>query len=593
MMTRRHSIASLAVCGWALLALRALPAQTPAPCPTAALQAPAGSPQSVLPRTFAGPPTSAAISACDLMTRLYRFADDSMGGRKIGTPDHERATAMIAAEAKRLGLQPAGDNGTYFQALPLVSRALDTSSTIVAGRTTLRAGTDFLASTTAARLTDFAGWTLVYGGSLLDTTITLFSVPPSGTLVYFRPIAPGVDGSAIQKTAKGKAWVAWYNAIRHRATGNTPQLPAAAVRTALNPTALILPADQGATLSLTLTTPAAQALFGGSLDGLAAGTPAKSFTLTLRYVDTPRLDRNVVAVLPGSDPARRAQYVALGAHVDHLGIFRSAVDHDSVRATHLGARSGAEGAASRRQVTDDDEYDRIKVLTDSLHTLRPVRRDSIYNGADDGGSGTVALLEIAETLAPKTNRPKRSVLFVWHTGTETAPTLSGSSWFLEHPTVPRDSIVAQLNVDMIGHGEATDEVGITADEDPRFGHPDFVEVIGSRRRSTELSTLITRANTGATPLRLDYAADAPGHPEGLFCRNDQASYARVGIPVAFFTTGYHVDFRELTDEPQYLRYGHMARIVQLVAATTQSLANLDHRPSLDLPAPDPKAACKP
>jgi hypothetical protein len=548
-----------------------------------------------LPLTYAGPATTPAISPCDLMTRLYRFADDSMGGRRVGTPDHERATAAIAAEARRLGLEPAGDKGTFFQDLPLVSRALDTTGTITVGTSTLHAGTDYLATTAAARVADFAGWNIVYGGSLLDTTITLFPVPASGTLVLFRPIAAGADGSAIQKSAKGKAWVAWYNAIRNRITANAPQLPAAAVRTALTPTATIVLVDQGAPLTLTLTTSAAQQLFGGPLDAVVAGTPSKPFTLALRYLDSPRVDRNVIARLPGSDPALRGEYVALGAHADHIGTFRAAVDHDSVRAAHLGARSGTEGAASRRQTTEDDEYDRIKFLTDSLHKVRPVRLDSVFNGADDGGSGTVALLEIAEAFARGPVKPKRSILFVWHTGTEAAPALSGSTFFLEHPTVPREAIVAELSVDMIGRGEATDEVGITAtDDEPRKGNPDFVEVIGSRRQSSELGALIEGANRSAKlGLRLDYAADVEGHPEGLFCRNDQASYARYGIPVTLFTTGYHADFRQLTDEPQYVRYGHMARIVQLVASSALTIANLDHRLVRDKPAPDPKAACKP
>ncbi len=409
-----------------------------------------------LPLTYAGPPTSAPISACDLMTRLYQFADDSMGGRRIGTSDHERATAYLAAEAKRLGLEPAGEGGTYFQNLPLFSRALDTTSTLFVSGTTLKAGVDFLANTTAARPAEFSGWQIVYGGSLLDTTTAPFSVPPSGVIVFFRSIAPGADGAAIQRTAKGRAWVAWYNAIRNRASATAGPLAANLVRNATNPTAMTLLADQGAAITLTFSATAAQTLFGGSFDGVAAGSPTKPIALTLRYVDTPRINRNVVAKLPGADTKLRGQYVALGAHADHLGTFRAAVDHDSVRAAHMGARSGTEGAASRKQTTEDEEYDRIKFLTDSLHKARPIRRDSIYNGADDGGSGAVALLEIAEAFSRGTAKPKRSVLFVWHTGTESVPALSGSSWYLDHPTVPRDSITAQFTVDMIGRGVSPD-----------------------------------------------------------------------------------------------------------------------------------------
>jgi Zn-dependent M28 family amino/carboxypeptidase len=258
------------------------------------------------------------------------------------------------------------------------------------------------------------------------------------------------------------------------------------------------------------------------------------------------------------------------------------------------SRAGAEGAASHKQTTEDDEYDRIHALTDSMHKVRAVRADSIFNGADDGGSGTVALLEIAEGFAKGVAKPRRSILFVWHTSAESNPALAGSNWFVDHPTVPRDSIVAELGVDMIGHGEATDEIGITMDEEPRHGNPDYVGLIGPHRLSAELGTLIEAANTEAgLGLRFDRAGDLEGHPDGLYCRNDLSSYARYGIPVAFFTTGFHVDFREVTDEPQYIRYQHMARIVRLVSASALKLANLDHRPALDRPKPDPKARCTP
>ncbi|MEP6778389.1 MAG: M28 family peptidase, partial [Gemmatimonadaceae bacterium] len=517
-----------------------------------------------LPLTYAGPPTVADINACDLMTRLYAFANDSMGGRRVGTADHERATAYIAAEAKRLGLKPAGDNGTYFQLLPLVSRALDMASTIAIGAVTLKAGEDFLVTTSAAHAADFKDVKIVYGGTLLDTASKLFTVPTSGTIVVFGPAVPGLDLSAIQRTAKGRDWVTWYNSIHNRGSA-AAQINPNALRNATNPNGTVVLIDQSAPISLTVTTAALQKMFGGSLDGVVAGTSSKPLTFNLKFVDTPKVSRNVIAIVPGSDAKLKGEYVALGAHSDHIGFARGPADHDSVRATHMGSRAGTEGAASRKQTTEDEEYDRIRFLKDSLHKAHPVRLDSINNGADDGGSGTVALLEIAESLMKGALKPRRSVLFVWHTGAEGTPALSGSNWWVDHPTVARDSILAEFDVDMIGRGEKSDEVGITADEIPRYGNSDFVEVLGARRQSTELGSLIEQSNVGAkTGLKLDYAADADGHPEGLFCRNDAASYARLGIPAALFTTGYHVDYRQVTDEPQYVQYQHMARITRLI-----------------------------
>src|SRR4029079_9270061 len=152
------------------------------------------------------------------------------------------------------------------------------------------------------------------------------------------------------------------------------------------------------------------------------------------------------------------------------------------------------------------------------------------NGADDDGSGSVAALEIAESLVASP-RPRRSILFVWHTAEEAG--LLGSGWFTDHPTVPRDSIVAQLNMDMVGRG--------TADDVPRGG-PRNLQIIGAQRRSTELGNVIDSVNARrAEPYVIDYSFDAPRHPLNRYCRSDHYMYARYGIPIAFFSRGYHID----------------------------------------------------
>src|SRR5205085_10138634 len=116
------------------------------------------------------------------------------------------------------------------------------------------------------------------------------------------------------------------------------------------------------------------------------------------------------------------------------------------------------------------------------------RLDSISNGADDDGSGSVTVLEIAQKLAAMPVKPKRSIVFVWHVGEEKG--LLGSAYFTDHPTVPRDSIVAQLNMDMIGRGDAWDITGQTREGEPLHGNPDYLQIVGSRRLSTELGDLI-------------------------------------------------------------------------------------------------------
>jgi hypothetical protein len=288
---------------------------------------------------------------------------------------------------------------------------------------------------------------------------------------------------------------------------------------------------------------------------------------------------NVVAVLDGSDPALRGQYVALGAHNDAIGIV-PAVDHDSLRAYNTVMRP--RGANDAPGEPNAEQATRIRAMVDSMRKLRPARLDSIVNGADDDGSGSMALLEIAEMVARSDTRPKRSLLFVWHTGEESG--LQGSRWFTDNPTVPRDSIVAQLNTDMMGRGGPKDES--TRD-------PAYMQLIGSRRLSTELGDLVEMVNgEGRFGFEFDYSYDADGHPDNFYCRSDHYMYARYGIPITFFSTGGHRDYHQVTDEIEYLDFDKYARAVRLMAAVADRVANLDHRPAVDKPKPDPNAPCQ-
>ncbi|MGH7499401.1 MAG: M28 family metallopeptidase, partial [Gemmatimonadales bacterium] len=160
----------------------------------------------------------------------------------------------------------------------------------------------------------------------------------------------------------------------------------------------------------------------------------------------------------------------------------------------------------------------------------------------------------------------------------------GSDWFTRHPTVPRDSIVAQLNIDMIGRGSATDIKG---------GGPAYLQIIGSRRLSTELGDIVDRVNhEGKHGFEFDYQYDADGQPDNYYCRSDHHMYARFGIPIVFFTTGPHLDYHQLTDEAQYIDFAKMARVTSLVEATALAVANLDHAVVVDQPKPDPNGVCK-
>jgi Zn-dependent M28 family amino/carboxypeptidase len=225
---------------------------------------------------------------------------------------------------------------------------------------------------------------------------------------------------------------------------------------------------------------------------------------------------------------------------------------------------------------------RIAALRDSLRRVHGgVRMDSVNNGADDDGSGTVTLLEIAENLASGPH-PRRSILFVSHTAEEKG--LYGSEWFTDHPTVPRDSIVAGLNMDMVGRGRP---------EDVRGGGPYAIQMIGSRRLSTQLGVLIDSLNaTRADRMQVDYSFDAAGHPANRYCRSDHYMYARYGIPITYFSAGYHVDYHQVGDEPQYIWYDHMAHIAAFVRDIAVAVADRPDRLVVDHPKPDPRAPCR-
>jgi hypothetical protein len=254
-----------------------------------------------------------------------------------------------------------------------------------------------------------------------------------------------------------------------------------------------------------------------------------------------QLTQNVVAIVEGSDPQLKNTFVAFGAHYDHVGYAEGEVVTDSTGAHRVGAPG---------RVTPGAEQDRI------------------WNGADDDGSGTVALMAIAHAFA-QGPRPKRSLLFVWHAGEERG--LYGSKYFADYPTVPIDSIVAQLNIDMIGRNR-----------DNKASEANTVYLVGSDRISSELDAIDRDANAALpAPLTLDYEMNDPADPEQLYTRSDHYSYAAKGIPIIFFTTGLHPDYHANTDEVSKIEFDKLTRITQLVYETGMKVGNLDHPPVRD------------
>ena len=617
-MHRPIAALALALAAASSLAAQAAPAAKPAPKAAAKAGGPVWPDEG--PRTWTVRKTETAITANDLRTRLYQFADDSMEGRRIGERGNVKGTDYIASEFKRLGLKPAGDNGTYFQTLAFGPSAFSaTASQLTVAGSAATAKTDWIPMTPAGGIgakVNISNVPVVYAGRWDDATpldpatfrgkVVVFSGGPgAGAGAGGRGAAPlaRCDSLPNRFGARNAAYADSVAAAARAAAGGRGSAPAcgrggrggaggetrfgplgavavlftnlenmtpAAVNGAFDGRNGMQPAVQaagpgGATISLAL----AARLFGKPLDQVAVGTVGQPVSASWSYdwKISPFPARNVVAILPGSDPARADEYVLVGAHNDHVGMNPVGVDHDSVRANNWVTRpQGSNDPACR---PTPEQQHRIDSLLARARSIRPVRRDSIMNGADDDGSGTVALLEIAEKFASE--KPARSIIFVSHEGEEGG--LLGSKWFVDHPSVPLEKIAAAHNMDMEGKGRV---------EYVRFGGPSSIQMLGSRRLSKDFGDIIDSVNAvrGET-MAIDKSWDVFENPMNRFCRSDQVNYVTKNVPVTYFSTGYAPDYHQPTDEPQYIEYDHMARVARFVHDIMWAVAQRKDRPSIN------------
>ena len=554
--------------------------------PTPANDPPGAATHGQLPLKYTARPTTPDITEGDLMSRLYVFADDSMQGRAAGTIGNVKGTNYIAAQAKDIGLRPAGDNGTYFQTIPLVRRQFDSTISATVAGAPLTVWRDFVPRDQGPGSVTDVQAPAIYGGLVgRDSSSVISADQAAGKVVVFA-VAPS-----------NAPWPGPFSRL-----GMTVRYPRAAAIAIVRLDDMPAPVrdfyQHGEVLTLAgdaptaggplipaylyITDAVARRIFQGPLTALSAGTAGATVTMHARAAERPTSSpaRNVIGILPGSDPTLAGEYVVLGAHNDHIGLNGQPVDFDSVLVFNRLARRG--GVEDPPDSITPALAAAFKAARDSVRRLRAPRPDSVNNGADDDGSGSMALLEIAQALAATRPHPKRSILFMWHTGEELGT--YGSDWFTDHPTVPRDSLVAELNMDMIGRGDSADTPG---------GGPRYLQVIGSRRLSTELGDLTESVNQRQPmPFTFDYRFDGNGEPHQYYCRSDHWEYARYGIPIAFFTTGGHPDYHQVTDEPQLIDYAHYARVVRFVRDLAVTVADLDHRPVVDHPKPrDPHAPC--
>lgn len=200
-----------------------------------------------------------------------------------------------------------------------------------------------------------------------------------------------------------------------------------------------------------------------------------------------------------------------------------------------------------------------------------MKNGEVYNGADDDGSGTVALIEIAKAFmqAKKDDHgPKRSILFLHVTGEEHG--LHGSRYYAEHPLFPLKNTIADLNIDMIGRRD-----------EKHKDNGNYVYLIGSDRLSTDLHKISEKANKDYIKLLLDYKYNDRNDPERIYYRSDHYNFAKNGIPSLFYFNGVHADYHKSTDTPDKIEYDLLQKRAQLVFVTAWELANRKERPVID------------
>ncbi|TGE16150.1 M28 family peptidase [Hymenobacter elongatus] len=458
------------------------------------------------------PPALAAIQEAELRKDLFELASDSMRGRRAGTADELRAAVWVAERARQIGLEPAGDDGTYFQFYPVRRLTVAATTRLHINGQPLRLWQDaWVTAPIEARLDAPVIWL----ASLADTTgrnlrgkvVAMNLLPPvplpalKMSLWGFRYILAALNQQGAALRAKGVAGILLVadniaepqlGFVGHRYQDGVYQLPAMATAAPIVPVVLLRQAAGAA---------------------LKSGKARVTADLGLDSFIYPSV--NVIARAPGTEAAQRQENVLFSGHHDHDGIGT------------------------------------------------PVAGDSIWNGADDNATVSVALLAIGR--AWKKSPGRRSALFVWHGAEERG--LLGSRWYAEHPTVPKSSIVAVLNADMIGRNA-----------------PDSAALLGStvpHRNSTALVAMAVKANEQFTKFSIDTSWDDPKHPEGWYFRSDHVPYVRAGIPALFFTTLLHSDYHTPRDEASRIDIGKLARMTRWMYATGWAVSNTAERVVVD------------
>jgi hypothetical protein len=465
------------------------------------------------------------ITEADYLRRVGVIAHDSMQGRDTPSAGLEKTAAWIASELRSFGLRGGAADGSFIQRYPLRSVVVDRQrSSLTGGPRALEYGRDLIPLGIAEENGESRGGLVLISGSTNPGGALADGAVRGQHAVYVLPAgSPGVDqnvyrmllsirnaGAASVLVTSPASDAVWSGdatrAMRPSVAqpGDAGPAPTGTFRPILEIRASSL-ADlvRGRGVDL------AALQNRGSREMRVDRIEGVTLTLTQRIDDADITAPNVVGILPGSDPELRDEYVIFSGHMDHVGI----------------GEPDANG-------------------------------DSIFNGADDDASGTIAVVEIAQAMASLPTAPRRSMLFLLVSGEEKG--LWGSEYYAGHPTVPTDAMVADLNTDMVGRN-----------------WPDTIVAIG--KEHSDLGQTLERVNAAHAELGMT-AIDDIWPEESFYTRSDHYNFAVKGVPILFFFNGTHEDYHGRDDEPDRINGEKAARIAQLVFYLGLEIANTTERP---------------
>ena len=475
------------------------------------------------------------ISANDLSARLSFIASPELEGRETTFRGQKVAARYIASEFQRIGLKPIRDSGTYFQHFKVEATKISDKSTITVstkqGATPFLLRKDFLTQSAPDNPVSAPAIFIGYMDTKVDSNLTKgkivvalpgrkadakdTNVTPRQRLGFFRPFAGSITTFVVADDSGANSMEgqsARFGTLLDKGSMRVLGTEQRASRSGLGFRTIVSPRLANELLKET----------GRSLDQLRqAATQDTGFhpislnqttvSIEISNAKEIKITENVLGLLEGSGPKLKDEIVAFTARFDHLGITGDGV---------------------------------------------------VYPGADDDGSGTVTVLELAQAFAANPVKPKRSLLFMTVVGEEKG--LWGSDWYVKHPAIPLDKTIADLNTDMIGRVDKKYE---------DLKNPNYVYVIGSDKISTQLDSVLKLSNKESENLILDYTYNDDKDPEQFYRRSDHYNFARNGVPIVFFFTGVHADYHRPTDTIDKILFPRMERIVRLIYTTGWQVAN--------------------